>query len=93
MHITTLLDTIFFLLLVNFDMGTNEATPEVCDKPNQDCTEKQLTAILLGGTGATGRKVLNELNSSDKITKIIFITRRPLEFPDMPKVSIFTIRK
>ena len=68
-------------------MGSNEV-PEVCEKSNQDCAEKQLTAILLGGTGATGKEVLIELNSSDRITKIIFITRRPLEFPDMPKVNI-----
>ena len=82
----TLLDPIFLLFLVNFIMGSNEV-PEVCEKSNLDCVEKQLTAILLGGTGATGKEVLSELNSSDRITKIIFITRRQLEFPDMPKVN------
>ena len=47
----------------------------------------QLTALLIGGTGATGKEVLKELNKSDLISKIIFISRRALEFPDQPKVQ------
>ena len=47
----------------------------------------KLTAILIGGTGATGKEVLTELNASELISKIIFITRRALEFPDQPKVK------
>ena len=46
----------------------------------------KLTAILIGGTGATGKEVLKELNATESITKIIFISRRALEFPDQPKV-------
>ena len=46
----------------------------------------KLTAILIGGTGATGKEVLKELNATDLISKIIFISRRALEFPDQPKV-------
>ena len=47
----------------------------------------KLTAILIGGTGATGKEVLKELNATELITKIIFISRRALEFPDQPKVK------
>ena len=50
----------------------------------------QLTAMLIGGTGATGKEVLKELNKSELISKIIFISRRALEFPDQPKVCIRT---
>ena len=46
----------------------------------------KLTAILIGGTGATGKEVLKELNATELISKIIFISRRALEFPDQPKV-------
>ena len=47
----------------------------------------KLTAILIGGTGATGKEVLKVLNATELITKIIFISRRALEFPDQPKVT------
>ena len=50
----------------------------------------QLTALLIGGTGATGKEVLKELNKSELISKIIFISRRALKFPDQPKVRIAT---
>ena len=46
----------------------------------------KLTAILIGGTGATGKEVLKELNAADLVSKIIFISRRALEFPEQPKV-------
>ena len=46
----------------------------------------KVTAVLIGGTGATGKEVLKELSASDLISKIIFISRRALEFPDQPKV-------
>ena len=49
-----------------------------------------LTALLIGGTGATGKEVLKELNKSELISKIIFISRRALTFPDQPKVRIST---
>ena len=48
----------------------------------------QLTALLIGGTGATGKEVLKELAKNDLISKIVFISRRALEFPDKPKVSV-----
>ena len=47
---------------------------------------ERVTAVLIGGTGATGKEVLRELSASDLISKIIFISRRALEFPDQPKV-------
>ena len=31
----------------------------------------QLTALLIGGTGATGKEVLKELNKSELISKIV----------------------
>ena len=77
------------ILLALFESGVVMASTdslETCDKSGQSCTESTLTAILLGGTGATGKEVLKELNSRVEISKIIFITRRPVEFPDMPKV-------
>ena len=48
----------------------------------------KITALLIGGTGATGKEVLKELNANDLVSKIIFISRRALEFPDQPKVRI-----
>ena len=47
----------------------------------------QLTALLIGGTGATGKEVLKELNKCDLISKVVFISRRALELTDQPKVS------
>ena len=47
-----------------------------------------LTALLIGGTGATGKEVLKELTKSDLISKIIFISRRAMEFPDEAKVTL-----
>ena len=61
---------------------------DVGDKSSQKCPEYRLTALLLGGTGATGKHVLKELHASDQISKITFITRRHIEFPDMPKVFL-----
>ena len=46
-----------------------------------------LTALLIGGTGATGKEVLKELNKCDIISKVVFISRRALELTDQPKVS------
>ena len=48
----------------------------------------QLTALLIGGTGATGKEVLKELNKCDLISKVVFISRRALELADQPKVSL-----
>ena len=45
------------------------------------------TALLIGGTGATGKEVFKELTKSDLISKIIFISRRAMEFPDEAKVT------
>ena len=53
----------------------------------QKCPESGITALLLGGSGATGKHVLKELNAKDEISKIVFISRRDLEFIDMPKVG------
>ena len=50
-------------------------------------TGTQLTALLIGGTGATGKEVLKELNKCDIISKVVFISRRALELTDQPKVS------
>ena len=47
---------------------------------------RHLTALLIGGTGATGKEVLKELNKNELVSKIVFIARRALEFPDQPKV-------
>ena len=80
----------YFVLTIQFlvfftmsDVLTGDS--EFCNDAGQDC-EKTFTAILLGGTGATGRELLNELNANGRISKIIFITRRPIQFPDKPKV-------
>lgn len=61
---------------------------EVCESESSNCAKAPMTALLLGGTGATGKEVLNELNSNDRISKIVFITRRHIEFLDMPKVQV-----
>ena len=39
------------------------------------------TALLLGGTGETGKEVLKQLVKSDFYKRIIFITRREVDFP------------
>ena len=48
----------------------------------------QLSALLIGGTGATGKEVLKELSKNELISKIFFISRRAVQFPDHPKVSV-----
>ena len=74
------------ILIQIFDM-TLENNLDVCDRSTQKCPDSGLVALILGGTGATGKHVLEELNTSNKVSKIIFITRRDIEFPDMPKVK------
>ena len=37
------------------------------------------TALLLGGTGATGKQVFEELKASQAVGKIIFVTRRDMK--------------
>ena len=37
------------------------------------------TALLLGGTGATGKHVFEELKASEKIGKVIFLSRRDIQ--------------
>ena len=64
---------------------------EFCEDSTLDCLNSHLTAILLGGTGATGREVLKELNANNRVSKIVFITRRPIEIPDMPKVKHYIL--
>jgi len=48
----------------------------------------QLSALLIGGTGATGKEVLKELSKNELISKIFFISRRAVQFPDHPKVVV-----
>ena len=46
------------------------------------------TALLLGGTGATGKHVFEELKASEKIGKVIFLSRRDIQADaDNSKVS------
>ena len=78
---------ILISLFVPYHCSSLENEIDVCDKSTQKCPDSGLTALLLGGTGATGKHVLNELHASDQISKIVFITRRNIEFPDMPKVT------
>ena len=40
------------------------------------------TALVLGGTGQSGKRVIEELRLSDHISKIIMINRRQVELPD-----------
>ena len=75
------------IILIHFYGVSSENSLNVCDKSTQKCPNSGLVALILGGTGATGKHVLEELNSSDKVSKIIFISRRNIEFPDMPKVK------
>jgi len=42
------------------------------------------SALVLGGTGATGKSVVEELRKSDLVDKIVMITRRTIEIPDGP---------
>ena len=79
---------IFIILLhvlVHNVISDNES--DACDRSTQKCPESGITALLLGGSGATGKHVLKELNARHEISKIMFISRRNLDIPDMPKVQ------
>ena len=39
-------------------------------------------ACVLGGTGETGKRVIDELRNSDTISKIIMLTRREVELTE-----------
>ena len=39
-------------------------------------------ALILGGTGESGKRVLDELRASDLISKIIMLNRREIELPE-----------
>ena len=78
---------VFIILLMKFYVVSPENNLDVCDRSTQKCPDSGLVALILGGTGATGKHVLEELNSSNKVSKIIFISRRDIEFPDMHKVK------
>ena len=41
-------------------------------------------ALILGGTGESGKRVLDELRVSDLISKVIMINRREIEVPEGP---------
>ena len=41
----------------------------------------------MGGTGATGRLVFDELKQSSEVQKILFLTRRDVDSEQNPKVS------
>lgn len=75
------------IILIQIFGMTLENNLDVCDRSTQKCPDSGLVALILGGTGATGKYVLEELNTSNKVSKIIFITRRDIEFSDMPKVK------
>ena len=78
---------ISIIIFIQFYVVSPEYNLDVCDRSTQKCPDSGLVALILGGTGATGKHVLEELNSSNKVSKIIFISRRDIEFPDMPKVK------
>ena len=46
-------------------------------------------ALLLGGSGETGKVVLKELNANPMVSRIILVGRRLLEVDDQPKVRIY----
>ena len=80
---------IFIILLhvlVHNVISDNES--DACDRLTQKCPESGITALLLGGSGATGKHVLKELNTRHEISRIIFISRRDIEFPDISKVRL-----
>ena len=39
-------------------------------------------ALVLGGTGESGKRVIDELRVSNLISKIVMVTRREIEVPD-----------
>ena len=41
-------------------------------------------AVVLGGTGETGKRVIEELRNIDIISRIDMLTRRQVELPDGP---------
>ena len=45
------------------------------------------TIVLVGATGATGRKILHEALASDHIQKVTAVVRRPLEGVTSPKLN------
>jgi len=44
-------------------------------------------ALVLGGTGESGKRVLDELRISDLISKIVMINRRQVELPEGPGIE------
>ena len=82
---TSYIFIILLHILVHNVISDNES--DACDRSTQKCPESGITALLLGGSGATGKHVLKELNARHEISKIILISRRNLDIPDMPKVQ------
>ena len=41
-------------------------------------------ALVLGGTGESGKRVMDELRVSDLISKIVMLNRRQVELPEGP---------
>ena len=39
-------------------------------------------ACVIGGTGETGKRVMNELRNSNLISKIMMVNRREVELPE-----------
>lgn len=44
-------------------------------------------ALVLGGTGETGKRVVEQLRINDLISKVVMITRRQVELPDGPGIE------
>ena len=78
---------LFILLNISVYDVISDKELDSCDRSTHKCPESGITALILGGSGATGKHVLKELNARQEISKIIFISRRDLEITDMPKVG------
>lgn len=50
-------------------------------------SEMTKVALLLGGSGETGKQVLKQLNMNPLVSRIILVGRRLLEVDDQPKVD------
>ena len=44
-------------------------------------------ALVLGGTGESGKRVMDELRISDLISKIVMLNRRQVELPEGPGIE------